>query len=132
MPYHVRLHTTNQPQIEVKFDLTRKELETRILEPYRNLRPIVLGGRTIDPQYLQRVEVVETPHPSAEFGEYVKTLALQGATEWTYGESGAKDVSDEFITTPAIIVLPQRADAIELICSRFHIAAMQLFGAREK
>lgn len=42
------------------------------------------------------------------------------------GEPGAKDVSDELIITPAVPVLPQHTDAIELLCMRFHTVAMQI------
>ena len=128
MPYHVRLHTTNPPRVEVKFDLSREYLEERIVEPYRNLRPIVLGGRTIRMEDLDRIEIVETPRPSAEFKSpgMVKELARQGTVDWAHGQPGAKDVSDEFITTPAFAVLPQKGDAIELMCSRFHAISSQL------
>lgn len=126
MPYHVRLHTTKRPPVEVKFDLTLEELETRILDPYRALRAIVLGGRTIAPQSLERLEIVFTPHTSAQFNEYTASLARQGAEEWSYAEPSAENVSDRFVTTPAIPALPQRTDAIGLLCSRFHIMVMQL------
>lgn len=126
MPYHVRLHTTKQPAIEVKFDLTREELEARILEPYKNLRPIVLGGRTILIGDLGRIEIVETPHPSSQFSEFTADLARSGSIDWAYGETGAKNVTDDLITTPAISTIPQKTDAIELLCQRFHVVTMQL------
>ena len=125
--YHVRLHTLDDPSIEVKFDLGHEELEKRILEPYRNLRPIVLGGRTIPVQKLRRVEVYETSHPSSEFNEWIAELARQTARQdWHYGEKGIKDVTDCLITTPSAPVIPQKNDAIELLCDRFHIVARQL------
>ncbi len=124
--YHVRLHTTKEPRVEVKLDLAQEELDKRILEPYRNLRPIVLGGRTFGLEDLERVEVVETPHPSSEFSGYTELFARRGDANWFHSEAGAKDVSDQFVTTPNFGTIPQKTDAIELVCSRFHIIAMQL------
>jgi hypothetical protein len=112
--------------VEVKFDLAREELDKRILEPYRNMRPIVLGGRTIAWEDLQRIEIVETPHPYSAFGSYTEFFARRGDGNWYHSEAGAKDVSDEFVTTPSIRTIPQKTDAVELICSRFHMIAMQL------
>ncbi len=83
--YHVRLYCLEAPQIEVKFDLRRAELEERVLEPYRTLRPIVLGGRTIPVQKLERVEVFESPRPSSQFGEWTAELARQGTQDWFHG-----------------------------------------------
>lgn len=124
--YHVRLQASGDAEIEVKFDLGRDELEERILGPYRNLQPIVLGGRTFAVQDLKRVEVFETVRSSSHFGEWIPTLARQGADEWLYGEPDARNVTDEFIKTPSLPVLPQKNDAIELLCSRFHVVCRQL------
>jgi len=125
MAYHVRIFIKGSAAPEAKFDLSREQLESRILDPYANLRPLVINGRTIVIEKIDRVEIVETPHDSSSFHELVTTLARQGTHEWYYGEN-ARDVTDNFITTPSIHLLPQRTDAIELICSRFHTVVSQL------
>jgi hypothetical protein len=124
--FHVLIHTSKEPKIEAKFDLRRRELEERVLEPYRNLRPIVLGGRTILVQDLGRIQVFESDRSAAEFNEWSLLNARQGVRDWFEGESDLKEVSDDFVTTPSVAALPQNADAIELLCQRFHIVAMQL------
>lgn len=43
-----------------------------------------------------------------------------------FGESNVRNVTDELITTPSIITLPQKTDAVELLCLRFHLVAKQL------
>ncbi|HTC95964.1 MAG TPA: hypothetical protein VK699_21155 [Terriglobales bacterium] len=124
--YHVRLHCLEAPQIEVKFDLRRAELEKRVLEPYRNRQPIVLGGRTIPVQNLERVEIFESQRQSSQFGEWTAELARQGTQDCFHGEPDVKNVTDELITTPSVAALPQKPDAIELLCFRFHTVAEQL------
>jgi len=130
--YHVRFHILNDSNIEVKFDLTRGELEKRILEPYQNLRPIVIGGRTILIEQVERVEVFETPYPSSRFSSpMTATLARSMRTDCFFGESNVRNVTDELIRTPSVMALPQKTDAIELLCLRFHIVAKQLRKRRE-
>ena len=124
MYYHVRLE--KQPGYETRFDLSREELELRVLEPYRNLRPIVINGTTIPIADLVRIQVIESDRGSSTFNEWTKNHAQAGVTDWFSMEPGLKDVSDEFITTPSMGALPQRTDAIELICSRFHVISTQL------
>lgn len=129
--YHVRLQLSEESDLETKFDLSREELEERVLEPYRNLRPIVLGGRTILPANLERIEVYEASRPSSEFKAYTKELARQPGHDWYQGESDVRDVTDEQITTSAVSALPQKSDAIDLVCLRFHTVATQLRDRRE-
>jgi hypothetical protein len=123
---HVRLHLSGDAKIELKFDLRLAELEERILEPYRNLRPIVVNGRTIIAYDLERIEVFESPHPSSQFAPFTEMLARQDRDDWFSGDPRIKNVTDQFITTPNVGTLPQRTNAIELLCSRFHEIAKQL------
>src|SRR6266403_3266592 len=124
--YHVRFHTLNDSNIEMKFDLTRAELEKRILEPYQNLRLLVIGGRTIPTEQVGRVEVFETSYPSSQFAPLTTTLARSAMHDCFGGEPDVRNVTDELITTPSFTVLPQKTDAIELLCLRFHVVAKQL------
>jgi hypothetical protein len=61
--YHVRLHALGGPAVEMKFDLSRSDLESRVLTPYQNLQPIVLAGRTFLIENLARLQVFESPFP---------------------------------------------------------------------
>jgi hypothetical protein len=124
--YHVLLYTAGARQAETKFDLQRDELEKRVLEPYRDLRPIVIGGRTLSAQDLQRVEIFRSERSSQQFNEWSLSNARSGVPGWYEGETDIVDVTDELITTPSIPHLPHNADAVELLCSRFHAVAKQL------
>jgi hypothetical protein len=96
------------------------------LAPYRSLKPIVVAGRTTLAAEIERIEVVETPHDSSKFGEWTATHARNGVSDWYYGEANARDVTDQWINTHSVFEVPQKSDAIELLCSRFHSVAGQL------
>jgi hypothetical protein len=124
--YHVRLHLRDGHPIETKFDMPRSEIEGRVLKPYQNLQPIVLAGRTVLIENLDRVEIFESPFPSSKFQPFTIDLAKQGVREWNFSEPEIKNVTDQFVTTPSVSAIPQNIDAIELLCERFHAVAMQL------
>jgi hypothetical protein len=123
--YHVRLNPLDG-RPEMKFDMTRSELESRVLKPYQNLQPVVLGGRTIQIENLERLEIFETPFPSSKLQPLVRDLGKQGVREWNFSEPEIKDVTDQFVTTPSVSTIPQNMDAIDLVCDRFHAVARQL------
>jgi hypothetical protein len=75
---------------------------------------------------VQRIEIFESPRPSSAFGDWAAHHLQQGVQEPFYGQSDVRNVTDELITTPAFSVLPQKTDAIELLCFRFHVVARQL------
>jgi hypothetical protein len=129
--YHVRFQFLHDANIEMKFDLMRPDLEERILEPYRQLHSIVVSGRTIMIQELKRIEVFESSKPSSQFEPMTTMLAKQAIDDWFAGESSLKNVTDQFITTPNVGELPQKTDAIELLCSRFNEVSKQLRKRRE-
>jgi REase_DpnII-MboI len=124
--FHVRFYLQRRTSAVVRFDLSRSELEQRILGPYREKQPIVIGGETIQIQHLERIQVYKSLRPSAQFGAFVVQLAKQLTDDWHFGQDDIKDVTDELIRTPSIDVLPQKTDAIELLCFRFHEVVKQL------
>lgn len=129
MPYHVVISTAKAPSFEIKWDLTEPELEDLILAPYRDSRPIVVNGRTILPEQIERVQVVKTELPSSNFTvPTVKHLAARGDTDWYQLEPGALDASDVFITSPCLPVAEatEPLEILETVCSRFHAIARQL------
>lgn len=129
--YHARFHLQGSDSVELRFDLTRSNLEKRVLEPYREMRPIVISGRTILIQELERIEVYESSKPSSEFAPFTTELAKHSSADWFFSEPGIRNITDEFIQTPNVDVLPQKTDAIELLCSRFHEVTKQLRKRRE-
>jgi hypothetical protein len=86
----------------------------------------VIGGRTIHVKDINRVEIIETHKPSTQFFEWTPTLARSGSDEWYHGEEGARNVTDDFITVPSVVLPSENIDDLQLISSRFHIIATQL------
>ena len=124
--YHVRLHALEGPAIELKFDLSRSDLETRVLKPYQAREPIVLTGRTMAIEKLARLEVYESPYPSSKFPPLTAHVARQGTADWHEGVHGLRDVTDQLVTTPSVSAIPKKLDAIKLLCVRFHAVVKQL------
>jgi hypothetical protein len=124
--FHVRFYLQRTTSAEVRFDLSRSELEQRILGPYREKRPIVIRGMTIQIQQLERIQVYKSLKPSTEFGAFVVDLAKTLTDDWYSGHDDIEDVTDELIWTPNIDALPQKTDEIELLCFRFHEVVKQL------
>ena len=123
VPYHVRVSTHSNPSSnEVRLDLTREELEDRFLRSYREGRPIVVGGRTVEPGDLARLRVNYTDESSADLLPIVREERRRSPTmttipnDWFIADRG-REVTDELITGPPGSDLPpvpvsRAADAI--------------------
>lgn len=107
MPYHVRITPrSNRSNDEVRLDLTREELEQRFLVPYRDGRSIVIGGRTVPPDDIERIRITFTDQSSEELLPRIRAeressgvVALSISDEWEVADHG-QDVTDELITGP--------------------------------
>src|SRR5215813_9872065 len=100
MPYHVRVSTRSSPSHdEVRLDLTLEELEDRFLRPYREGRPIVIGGRTVEPADLDRLRVNFTSESSVDLLPVIREERWQSRAkmtkpeEWYIADKG-RDVTD--------------------------------------
>jgi predicted nucleotide-binding protein len=106
MPYHVRITQRSHPSFdEVKLDLTWEDLETRFLRPYREGRPITIGGKTIDISDIERLRINLTDQDSASLLSMVQAKrrrdgAVFGLSdEWEIADMG-DEKTDELITGP--------------------------------
>jgi predicted nucleotide-binding protein len=107
MPYHVRITTRSQPSYdEVRLDLSRGELDARFLRPYREGRPIVIGGRTVEPADLRRLRVNYTEQSSDELLPVVveerrraSVVDVVVSNDWYIAGKG-RELTDELITGP--------------------------------
>lgn len=104
--YHVRITPkSDRSHDEVKLDLSVEELEARFLGPYREGRPIVIGGRTIPAQDIERLRITATAQSSDFFFPVVRHERAASkvfapiSDEWYVAAKG-KDVSDEFVKGP--------------------------------
>ncbi len=106
MPYHVRITPKSDPSHdEVKLDLTKKELEERFLTPYHTGHPIVIAGKTIPIDDIDRITVTYTDENSEQLLPIVRAERVSSSVisdisdEWEVAYRG-KDLTDEFITGP--------------------------------
>jgi hypothetical protein len=99
MPLHFRITSKSNPsESQLRFDLTEEQLQQRFLSAYREGRPIVVGGKTIPPADINRIQIIETDHSSDRFAEWAPVLA-RNSDDWFVNERG-KDVTDNFIDGP--------------------------------
>jgi hypothetical protein len=106
MPYHVRItRKSDITRDETKLDLTQEQLEQQFLVPYRQGRPILIGGLTVPMDDLERIRISETNEPAEIVLRQLQATAegrwavanLGG--EWSIADQGT-DVSDTFINAP--------------------------------
>lgn len=104
--YHVRIsQKSNRSEDEVKVDLRVEDLEQRVLAPYRNGRPITLGGKSIATNDIERVKINTTRadsnylRPFAQTRQRYDSATLLKSVEWHMADMG-RDVTDELITGP--------------------------------
>lgn len=105
--YHVQIHHKHNVD-EYKVNLTEEQLLTRIVEPYTSGQPIVLNGRTIELNLINRINIFKTEdnldNAIKEFEEERRTdpspyKIFDAAPEWKAIETG-KNVTDDYITEP--------------------------------
>ena len=106
MPYHVRVTPrSDRSRVEVKLDLAPDQLEERFLGPYREGRPLLVGGRVIPPEDLERIEITYTSQTSQQLIPRIRAARDESSgvelmsDEWYVAASG-KDVTDDFILGP--------------------------------
>jgi hypothetical protein len=77
MPYHVRVTSkSDRNRPETRLDLTMDQLEERFLRPYRDGRPIVIGGKTIPPEDIERIQISQTTHPTNYYRWFGRSYGL--------------------------------------------------------
>ncbi len=82
-----------------ELDLTREELEKRVLEPYRARLTISLAGRDLTRDDIESLHIRHTDQPSAVIKPTVLARGPQGTTPIEYLVfSDGEDVTDEFLS----------------------------------
>jgi predicted nucleotide-binding protein len=106
MPYHVRITSkSDRSHDEVRLDLSEAGLRERVIQPYDEGRPIVIGGRTIPPDDIERVSITYTDESSTELLPIVKAersispMIAPISDDWFIADRG-RDVTDDWITDP--------------------------------
>ena len=109
--YHVRVtQKSEQSHNEVRLDLTREELEARFLVPYRRGLPIIIRGKSIQNDDIERIRITKTDQDSSHLAKVVEeerrrrvangVLDIGGPSNTERIANKGEDVSDEFITGP--------------------------------
>lgn len=107
MYYHIEVtERQNKSSPEAKVDLTKDQLLHRFIHPYDNGDAIIVNGKTILAQDIERVRVGESKQASPEIirtlraeDERSNVIFFRGLDENRVVHK-AKDVTDEFITGP--------------------------------
>ena len=107
MHYHVRItqKSLKWRKDETKLDLSLKELQQRVLEPYAMGQPITLGGKAIVAGDIERVRIGATKQDSGTLRAVARQRQGEAGiippipVEW-YIADMAEDVTDDFIIGP--------------------------------
>lgn len=109
MYYHVRItQKSNSSHDETKLGLTEEQLRERFLQPYELGEPIIINGKSIPKDDIDRIQISRSSESSERLISYAKAkdrnssmIILGGPSyEWLAAQS-ADDVTDEFIRGPA-------------------------------
>lgn len=105
--YHVQIHHKHNVD-EYKVNMTEEQLLARIVEPYTKGIPIVLNGRTIELNLINRISIFKTEDTLdkriKEFEEERRNDSspykmFDAAPVWKAIETG-EEITDEYITGP--------------------------------
>lgn len=103
--YHVRItQKSNRSNDETKVNLTEEELKSRFLEPYEKGKPIIINGKTITMDDLERIRISKSNQPVESLIEEIKREEASSSVvfiggpsyEWEAADK-AEDVTDDFI-----------------------------------
>lgn len=108
MNYHVRISLKSQKSSdETKTDFSEEQLQVRILEPYEQGEPIILNGKTIQPNDIERIRISKSQELSSQIIQRIKAddrnssvISLGGPSDAWRAASRATDVTDELILGP--------------------------------
>lgn len=108
MFFHVRfeLHSRISTE-ELKADMTQEELETRILTPYGLGEPIIINGRTIRANDIERIQITQSDVPTSDIIPILEredrnsSVVVLGGPSYEWRAAGrSADVTDEYIKGP--------------------------------
>lgn len=105
--FHVRLTLPDSRRDEVKLGLSKEELEDQFLEPYRRGQTIVVNGRTVVPDNIDRIRVSKSQKSASRLKREAKrerqasnVVAFGGPSiEWKAADR-AQDITDQLIQGP--------------------------------
>jgi len=116
MFYHVRItQKSNRTYDEVKLDLSEKRLFSQFIEPYEQGDPIIINGKTILLNDLERIKIAKTDEDSSKILPVVReereksnVIVIGGPSDEWYVVSKGEDVTDELIKGPPGYKKPEK------------------------
>lgn len=108
MYYHVRItQASSQSRDETKTDLSEEELNERFLKPYELGASVIINGKTIPPDDIERIRISRSEPLAHHFIEILKAedrasvfMSVGGPSyEWRAAKR-AEDITDELILGP--------------------------------
>ena len=131
--YHVRISSKSNPsQTEVELDLSVEELTERFVDPFGRGQPIIISGRVISPDDIERITVSESEEDTTYLNKvltrqrrhFLMELDHEGRLPARILAARGEDVTARFITgppghtmkvtTPSTLVPRPAADAREV------------------
>ncbi|HAS6031941.1 hypothetical protein DC365_15730 [Vibrio vulnificus] len=108
MYYHVTIKPKSDNWYgEYKTDLTREQLVSRYVEPYEQGQPILINGKTVTPDDIERIKfyfsekTIESYVPAIRAESMNSSVTFIGGPSYTQTAiSRSKDVTDDFIAGP--------------------------------
>lgn len=116
MYYHVRISLRSNPSHdETKLDMSEGQLRERVIQPYAHAEPIIMNGKTLLPNDIDRIRVSRSKEDSRALVQAVQERNARSSVvafiplEWQ-AASLAEDVTDSFIMGPLGYEVPHRQD----------------------
>lgn len=108
MNYHVRITLKSQKSSdETKNDFSEEQLQVRIIEPYEKGEPIIINGKTVQPNDIDRIQISKSKESSEHLINKIKQsdrnsnfINIGGPSYAWRAASKATDVTDELILGP--------------------------------
>lgn len=109
MFYHVRIKPKSDKKGsgENKTDLTQEQLISRYVEPYEMGKPILINGKTVNPNDIERIGIyqsektIESYVPAIRAEARNSSIIMLGGPSYEHtAVSRSKDVTDDFIEGP--------------------------------
>lgn len=108
MYYHVRIsQKSSSARDETKVDLSEEELRERYLKPYELGSPIIINGKTITSDEIERIRLSKSKQPSEHLIQQIRAedrtspvFVVGGpSVEWRAADR-AEDITDKLIVGP--------------------------------
>ncbi|MCD4843294.1 MAG: nucleotide-binding protein [Methanosarcinales archaeon] len=105
--YHVRITTkSDRRHNEIKLDLSKEQLTEKFLNPYEYGTNIIVNGKSIEPDDIERIKINRTDVDSSRLLPQIRAeirssrVILPISNEWYVTDKGV-DITDELILGPS-------------------------------